>query len=86
MNEKEREARTAKKKMLDQTLGISFCKLMELHPLYDSRVGEEQLPGEPHLFFFLVRNHSGKASKNTCIFGKTGVCLCLGREVGNVSK
>ena len=52
MNEKEREARTARKKMLDQTLGISFCKLMELHPLYDSRVGEEQLPGEPHLFFF----------------------------------
>lgn len=34
MDQKEKEKQ---KKKLEQTLGISFCKLMEEHPLYDSR-------------------------------------------------
>lgn len=40
---KERETYDKVREKLDHTLGISFCKLMELYPLYDHRV--EQLTG-----------------------------------------
>ena len=43
MDQKEREARRDRKGELEQSLGISFYKLMEEHPLYDGRV-EGKLP------------------------------------------
>lgn len=38
MDQQARDKRAEEKKVLEQTLGISFCKLLEEHPLYDSRV------------------------------------------------
>jgi len=49
---KEREAYDKVREELDHTLGISFCKLMELYPLYDHRV--EQLNADAVLSVVLV--------------------------------
>lgn len=47
-----RKVYDANRKELDKTLGLSFCKLLELHPLYDRRV--EQGNGDAQLSVVLV--------------------------------
>lgn len=47
-----RKAYETTRKELDKTLGLSFCKLLELHPLYDHRV--KQGNGDARLSVVLV--------------------------------